>query len=214
MAPVSVEATSQVRQWMGPPNPGRAISTCENRISAGEMLRNGQPALDGLAGIILSDYSDWADVASSGNPLPHDGQFHGIDTEGVLPARRDLLDAANVSRIYSCAPLDAPSLTLVSHVDGIYAYRNDAVRPRAFWTCDGLMTTKAAATTRILRSRYDREGRLLPRAYINVRWAPDVAADHRHTVEQGRSLNGRSRTGRSHVAILARRSVSPPTSWH
>ena len=47
---------------MGPPNPGRAISTCENRISAGEMLRNGQPALDGLAGIILSDYSDWADV--------------------------------------------------------------------------------------------------------------------------------------------------------
>jgi len=188
MAPVSVEATSHVRQWMGPPNPGRAISTCENRIGAGEMLRNGQPALDGLAGIILSDYSDWADVASSGNPLPHDGQFHGIDTEGVLPARRDLLDAANVALIYSCAPLEAPSLTLVSHVDGIYAYRNDAVRPRAFWTCDGLMTTKAAATTRILRSRYDRDGRLRPRAYINVRWAPDVAADHRHTVEQGRSL--------------------------
>ena len=56
MAPVLVETTSRVRQWMGPPNPGRAISTCENRISAGEMLRNGQPALDGLAGIILSDY--------------------------------------------------------------------------------------------------------------------------------------------------------------
>jgi len=188
IAPVSVETTSRVRQWMGPPNPGRAISTCENRISAGEMLRNGQPALDGLAGIILSEYSDWADVASSGNPLPHDGQFHGIDTEGVLPARRDLLDAANVSRIYSCAPLDAPSLTLVSQVDEIYTYRNDAARPRAFWTCEGLMTTKAAATTRILRSRYDREGRLLPRAYINVRWAPDVAADRRRTVEQGRSL--------------------------
>jgi hypothetical protein len=50
------------------------------------------------------------------------------------------------------------------------------------------MTTKAAATTRILRSRYDREGRLLPRAYINVRWAPDVAAERRSTVEQGRSL--------------------------
>jgi hypothetical protein len=188
MAPVSVETTSRVQRWMGPPNPGRAISTCENRISAGEMLRNGQPALDGLAGIILSDYSDWADVASSGNPLPHDGQFHGIDTEGVLPARRDLLDAANVSRIYSCAPLEASALTLVSQVDGIYTYRNDAARPRAFWTCEGLMTTKAAATTRILRSRYDREGRLLPRAYINVRWAPDVAADRRRTVEQGRSL--------------------------
>jgi hypothetical protein len=188
MAPVSVEATERVRHWMGPPNSGRAISTCENRISAGEMLRNGQPALDGLAGIILNDYSDWADVASSGNPLPHDGQFHGIDSEGVLPARRDLLDSANVALIYSCAPLEAASLTLVSVVDGIYTYRNDAARPRAFWTCEGQKMTKAAATERILRSRYDREGRLLPRAYINVRWAADVVTDRRHSVEQARSL--------------------------
>ena len=60
--------------------------------------------------------------------MPHDGQFHGIDTEGVFPARRDLLDAANVSLIYSCAPLEAPSLTLVSQVDEIYTYRNDAAR--------------------------------------------------------------------------------------
>lgn len=189
MAPVSVEATERVRQWMGPPNSGRAISTCENRISAGEMLRNGQPALDGMAGIILTDYSDWADVASSGNPLPHDGQFHGIDTEGgTFPARRDLLDAASVSLIYSCMPLEAPSLTLVSRVNEIYTYRNDAARPRAFWTCEGQMMTKAAATAQILRSRYDPEGRLLPRAYINVRWAPEVAADRRHRVEQDRSL--------------------------
>jgi len=188
MAPVSVEPMDRIRHWMGEPISGRAISTCENRISSGEMLRNGQPALDGLAGIILNDYSDWADVASSGNPLPHDGQFHGIDTEGVLPARRDLLDIANVALIYSCAPLEAPSLTLVSHVDEIYAYRNDAVRPRAFWTCEGQMMTKAGATAQILRSRYDREGRLLPRAYINVRWAPDVTDDRRHGVERGRSL--------------------------
>jgi hypothetical protein len=188
MAPVSVESTETVRHWMGPANPGRAISTCENRISSGEMLRNGQPGLDGLAGIMLNDYSDWADVASSGNPLPHDGQFHGIDTEGVFPARRDLLDGANVGLIYSCAPLDAPSLTMVSHIDGIYAYRNDAVRPRAFWTCDGQMMTRAAATERILRSRFDHEGRLLPRAYINVRWAPDVPADRRHSIERLRGL--------------------------
>jgi hypothetical protein len=188
MALVSVEAAERVRHWMGPPSTGRAISTCENRISAGEMLRNGQPALDGLAGIILNDYSDWADVASSGNPLPHDGQFHGIDSEGVLPARRDLLDSANVALIYSCAPLEAASLTLVSVVDGIYTYRNDAARPRAFWTCEGQKMTKAAATERILRSRYDREGRLLPRAYINVRWAADVVTDRRHSVEQARSL--------------------------
>ncbi|HVQ14425.1 MAG TPA: YfhO family protein [Vicinamibacterales bacterium] len=188
MAPVSVESTDTVRHWMGPPNPGRAISTCENRISAGEMLRNGQPGLDGLAGIMLNYYSDWADVASSGNPLPHDGQFHGIDTEGVFPARRDLLDAANVALIFSCAPLEAPSLTLVSHIDGIYAYRNDAARPRAFWTCEGQMMTRAAATERILRSRFDHEGRLLPRAYINVRWASDVADDRRHSIERARGL--------------------------
>ena len=29
---------------------------------------------------------------------------------------------------------------------------------------------------------------MLPRAYINVRWAPDVAADRRRTVEQERRL--------------------------
>src|SRR5262245_43133738 len=29
MAPVSVEGADRVRYWMGPPNPGRAISTCE-----------------------------------------------------------------------------------------------------------------------------------------------------------------------------------------
>lgn len=188
MAPVSVESASRLRHWMGPPNPGRGISTCENRVGAGEMLRNGQPALDGLAGIILSDYSDWADVASSGNPLPHDGQFHGIDSEGVLPARRDLLDSANVSVIYSCAPLEAPSLTLLSQVDEIYVYRNESVRPRAFWTCEGLMMTKAAATARILGSRYDREGRLLPLVYMNVRWVPEVGADRRRRVEQRLSL--------------------------
>jgi hypothetical protein len=81
-----------------------------------------------------------------------------------------------------------PSLTLVSHIDGIYAYRNDVARPRAFWTCEGQTMTRAAATERILRSRYDRDGRLLPRAYINLRWAPDVTAERRQSVEQGRSL--------------------------
>jgi hypothetical protein len=188
LAPVSAEPTQNVRNWMGAADRGRAISTCENRISAGEMLRNSQPGLDGLAGIMLNDYSDWADVTSSGNPLPHDGQFHGIDSEGVFPARRDLLDAANVARIFSCAPLDAPSLTLVSHVDGIYTYRNDTARPRAFWTCDGQMTTREAATERILRSRYDHDGHLQPRAYINLRWAPGVTPEHRQRIEQGRSL--------------------------
>jgi len=89
---------------------------------------------------------------------------------------------------YSCAPLVAPSLTLVSHTDEIYVYRNESVRPRAFWTCGGLMMTKAAATARILGSRYDRDGRLQPRSYINLRWAPGVAADRRRSIEQRHGL--------------------------
>jgi len=187
-SPVSVETSAHLREWMGPPAQGRAISTCENRIGAGEMLRNSQPALDGLAGIILGDYSDWADVTASGNPLPHDGQFHGIDSEGVFPARHDLLDGAGVSVVYSCAPLDVSSLTLVSRADDIYVYRNESARPRAWWTCGGPMMTKAAAIERILRSRYDRDGRLLPRAYINVRWSPALAVDHRLSLEHQHGL--------------------------
>jgi Bacterial membrane protein YfhO len=195
---VTVEPIERVRQWMGPVMPGRGISTCEHRISSGEMLRNGQAGLDGLAGIILADYTDWAHVTASGDPLPRDGQFHGIDSEGPLPARRDLVDAANVSVIYSCAPLDAPSLTLISRVEEIYVYRNEWARPRAFWTCDGLVMTKGEATAQILASRFDHEGRLGPRTYVNVRWAPDVVADRRrslenhHSLQDGVALDGRT----------------------
>lgn len=195
---VTVEPLDRVRSWMGPVTPGRGISTCEHRISSSEMLRNGQAGLDGLAGIILADYTDWAHVTSSGDPVPRDGQFHGIDSEGPLPARRDLVDAANVSVIYSCVPLDAPSLTLISRVEEIYVYRNESARPRAFWTCDGLMMTKGEATARILASRFDHDGRLEPRTYVNVRWAPDVVADRRrsledrHRLQDGVALDGRT----------------------
>jgi hypothetical protein len=195
---VTVEPLDRVRSWMGSVTPGRGISTCEHRISSSEMLRNGQAGLDGLAGIILADYTDWAHVTSSGDPLPRDGQFHGIDSEGPLPVRRDLLDAANVSVMYSCAPLDAPSLTLVSQVEEIYVYRNESARPRAFWTCNGLMMTKGEATARILVSRFDHDGRLEPRTYVNVRWAPDVVADRRrsledrHRLRDGVALDGRT----------------------
>ena len=196
--PVPVEPLTRVQQWMGPVSEGRGLSTCEYRISSGEMLRNGQVGLDGLAGITLADYTDWVHVATSGTPLPRDGQFHGIDSEGFLPARRDLIDAANVSVIYSCAPLDAPSLTLISRVEEIYVYRNDSAGPRAFWTCDAPMMTRGEATTRILASRFGSDGRLEPRTYINVRWVPDVTADrrrsleHRHNLQDGVALDDRT----------------------
>jgi hypothetical protein len=196
--PVTVEPIDRIRRWMGPVDPGRGISMCEQRIGAAEMLRVGQAGVDGLAGITLADYTDWVHVTTSGNPLPNDGQFHGIDSEGLFPARRDLLDAANVSIVYACAPLDVPSLSLISQVDGAYVYRNESARPRAFWTCDGLMMTKASATARILGARFDREGRLQPRTYVNVRWARDVAADrrrsleHHHNLQDGAALDDRT----------------------
>jgi len=187
VAPVSIDSTEHVRSLIGPPSVGRGISTCENRISAGELLRNRQASLDGFAGgIVLRDYADWVAIALSGNPLSPVGDLaHGIDSEGgQLPVRRDLIDAANVSVIVSCVPLDAPSLALLSTVDEVYVYRNEAARPRAFWTCAGVMTTKFAAAARIVGSRYDRDGRLQPRGYINVRWVPQLAAEVRLGLER------------------------------
>jgi hypothetical protein len=185
-APVEIQATEDVLRVIGPPSVvGRGISTCKNRISAGDMLRNRQASLDGFAGgIVLRDYADWVAVAVSGNPPSREGFVaHGIDSEGgVFPVRRDLIDAANVSIIVSCVPLDAPSLTLVSTGDGVSVYRNEFVRARAFWTCGGLMTTKFAAAARIVWSRYDRDGRL--RNLINVRWMSELAGDARLSLER------------------------------
>lgn len=181
---VPVEPTALVKGWMGPADGGRGISMCENRIGPSEMLLNGQAALDGPAGIFLDDYADWAYVARYGNPVPEDGLFHGMDSEGLLPARRDLVDLANVSVLFSCRQLTDPSLTLVSRRDSVYVYRNETEWPRAFWTCGGQMLSEAAATDRLLRSRYTREGRLVPETYVNVRWAGGVDEARRRTVEE------------------------------
>ena len=187
-APVEIQPREEIRRVTGTPSVvGRGISTCENRISAGEMLRNGQASLDGFAGgIVLRDYAEWVAVALSGNPPSREGDLaHGIDSEGgVFPVRRDLIDAANVSVVVSCVPLNAPSLTLVSTIDAVSVYRNESVQPRAVWTCAGLMTTKSAVTERIVRSRFDRDGRLQLRNYINVRWISELADDTRLNLER------------------------------
>jgi hypothetical protein len=73
-------------------------------------------------------------------------------------------------------------------VDEVYVYRNESAKPRAFWTCDGLMMTKEEATERILASRFDHEGRLEPRTYVNVRWGSGVDADRRRTLEDRHGL--------------------------
>jgi hypothetical protein len=50
------------------------------------------------------------------------------------------------------------------------------------------MMTKEEATERILASRFDHEGRLEPRTYVNVRWVPGVDANRRRTLEDRHDL--------------------------
>jgi hypothetical protein len=192
---VAIEPAASLNRLMGPPQAGRGLSICDNRIGPGDMLENGQLALDGVASFFLDDYANWAYLARFGNPVPYDGQFHGLDTDGILPARRDLLDLANMSVVFSCRPLNAPRLTLMSRQESVFVYRNAAESPRAFWTCGGPRVTEAAATDQLVRSRYTTDGRLLPETYINVRWTRTVddarrqAAEDRYRLAEGVRLD-------------------------
>jgi hypothetical protein len=188
-APVPVATAATVRAWLGPPVPGRALSTCESQVGAGELMLNGQPALDGVAGLHLGRYAEWAYVARYGQAPPGDGQFHGIDSDGTLPVRRDLVDAAGMSVRVSCAPLEEPSLTLLSSTDGLFVYRNDAVWPRALWICGDVPRSRASVTSLLVGSRYDAERRLRPEAWINVRWSPSVTAGRRVAIENRHGLD-------------------------
>ncbi len=188
METVPLEPAHELRRWMGESGSGRAISICEGRITAGDMLVTGQPGLDGLAGIHLEDYADWVSLAKTGDAPPHDGFFHRIASEGLLPARRDLIDMANVSTVFSCEPLDVPWLVLASHVPPIYTYRSPTVRPRAWWTCGAESMSWAAAIHRLRDGRYDQDGRLLPQHHVNVRWVPGLANESRRMFESRHSL--------------------------
>ena len=192
---VSIETAATMRRVMGPPDSGRGVSVCENRIGPGEFLVNGQATVDGLAAMHLATFADWAALAGSGDAPPHDGLYRRISSVGVLPARPDLLNLANVSLLYSCEPIAAPGLTLVSHVGPIYRYRNEAVWPRVFWTCDVQEATAVDATDWLLSGRYD-ERRWHARPSINVRWASGTSDDGRRSIEQRRHLvDGARREG-------------------
>jgi hypothetical protein len=181
---VPVELPATIRGWVGLPTAGRALSTCEHRIGAGEMLRIGQPGLDGMAGIHLGSYSAWAFLARFGTAPAWDGVLRRMNSEGPLPDRRDQIDLANVSIIFSCRVLDEPALTLVSEGDQAYVYRNDTAWPRGVWTCEASTMTEAEAIAQLLQSRSDGEKRLRPTVHINVRWASGVDDNRRKQVEQ------------------------------
>ena len=195
---VAIEPAVSLNRLMGPPQAGRGLSICDNRIGPGDMLENGQPALDGVASFFLDDYANYAYVARFGNPIPYDGQFHGLDTDGILPARRDLLDVANMGVVFSCRPLSVPALTLISNQESVFVYRNESEWPRALWTCSARTVTESEATDQLVRSRYNRDGQLLPEAYVNVRWGLTVddalrtASEARYRLAEGVQLDERT----------------------
>jgi hypothetical protein len=151
---------------------------CENRVGAREFLQNREPTVDGLPGLYLRDYGDWAFIAKSGDVPPGGGLYHRISSEGEQPARRDLLDMANVSRVVTC------KRTPDGRLSGVEVQRRERSWPRAVWVCGVEDVSRRDAIARVLRGRYDASGRLQPRRYIKLRWAAAVQDAQRTELER------------------------------
>jgi hypothetical protein len=186
---VPIEAESNIRQWIGPPDGGRAISLCESRVSAREFLQARESTLDGLPGLHLRGYADWAYLAKTGE-VPRGGLYYRVGSEGETPKRQDLIDMASVTRIVTCTHDASGEIT------GLAVQRNARAWPRAVWVCSGEDVSRREAIAHIIRGRYDAAGRLEPRRYMKVRWAPGVdktrqeAVERAHHLEAGVRLEG------------------------
>ena len=107
---------------------GRTLATCW--IDLGEMLQSGRPTLDGLGGMYLRDYADWAHLVKMGTVPEEQRLITTVNSlDGTMPVRRDLLDLANVTTVIACAPLSAPGLTEQPAVRGHLIYDNEAAWP-------------------------------------------------------------------------------------
>jgi hypothetical protein len=194
VATVPLDTASEIRRSIGAPGGGRAISLCENRIGAREFMLNGEPTLDGVPALYLRHYAEWAYLAKTGDIPPGDGLYRRVGSEGVRPARADLLDMANVTRVVTCAGASTGEAP-VEHAE--YAIeRNERAWPRAVWACAADEVSRRQAIARMLQGRFDSNGTLHPRHYIKVRWAPDVDAARRielenvHRLEDGVAVEG------------------------
>ena len=187
---VPIESASTIRQWIGPPAGGRAISLCENRIGAREFLENREPTLDGLPGLHLRDYANWAFLAKTGDVPPLGGLYRRVGSEGEAPARRDMIDMANVTRVIGCTHDTS------GHLTGLTIERNERAWPRAVWACSAADVSRREAIAQMIDGRYDTPGHLQPRHYIKIRWAPAVdrprqtALERAHHLEDGVLLEG------------------------
>ena len=185
VATVPADSPTDVRQAIGPPTGGRGISLCENRIGAHQFMLNHEPTLDGVPALYLGHYAQWAYLAKKGDIPPADGWYRRIGSEGETPARDDLLDMANVTRVISCAHHESGTAT--DH-PGFVIQNNERAWPRAMWVCAADEVSRRQAIARILQGRYDSMGTLHPRHYITVRWAPGIDDARRATLEGAHRL--------------------------
>ena len=133
--PVRITVATPVVAAAAARSGGRVLTVCNHRVSAPELLLAGRPSLDGAPGLHLSRYADWADIARTGERPMHDGLFHRTGSDGEFPARRDLIDAANVGTVLACGPTTVDGLQLVDSDRVVSVYRNPSAWPRAIWTC-------------------------------------------------------------------------------
>jgi hypothetical protein len=129
-------------------------------------------------------------VAKTGDVPPLGGLYHRVGSEGEWPARRDMIDMANVARVVTCANDKDGRLA------GFTVERNDRAWPRAVWSCNAEEVSRREAIAAVVRGRYDAASRLEPRRYIKLRWAPAVdsgrqeALERVHHLEAGVRLEG------------------------
>ena len=176
IATLGIEPPAVVQRAIGPPTQGRALTLCEHRVSAREFLQNGEAALDGPASLSLRGYGEWAFMVKTGEMPGNDGYYRRIGSEGKLPARRDLLDMANVARIIACPP------GLPEGSARIEVQPNPRAWPRALWACAAEEVSRRELITRLLQGRYDSDGQLRPRHYLKVRWTSGLPDDQRFAI--------------------------------
>jgi len=157
--PVSLASASSVVTAAVRRSGGRVLSICDHRISAGEMLVAQRPSLDGVPGMHLGHYADWAAITRSGTFPPRDGMYRRISSDGEAPVRRDLIDAANVGTILTCGPATMDGLEQVDDDGLVRVYRNTSAWPRAVWTCSANPGSADAVMTRLLATPLSRDPR-------------------------------------------------------
>ena len=166
---VPLPSPDAVQRSIGSPDGGRVLSLCERIVGPNDLLAARHPTFDGVGGVFLRRYADWASLAAS---------------EGPLPVRRDLLDVSNVTTVLACDPLDEPSLVPLSAGDGIRAYRNESAWPRAVWTCAAESLPRAEVLRQLRTGRYDAARRFVRGYLVNVRWAPGLTDADRQVRER------------------------------